>query len=256
MWRVRTSWKYRVKTETEDRGLRAHVARDKEGQCVCRTLPGMRPWEGRGTVLAAGHAWRALLGRQRVCSPACIGVLVWRDGRPVRGLKPPSLLEAVSACTKWGAAGWRDTARKWDKRKIGAADLSVPENLQEYFQGLESHMILTETLFRKIISFAVPQETRFHAELMAQASAVLKQAHKRGVELEYILEVRLSTDSLPHSRLCHWGKTRLPMPCTSWNFGTPSDPAVCSACPSCLSVSSWIKALPHLESASFPPYWL
>lgn len=51
-------------------------------------------------------------------------------------------------------------------------------------------MILTETLFRKIISFAVLKETQFHTELMAQASAVLKGAHKRGVELEYILEVR------------------------------------------------------------------
>ncbi|XP_029413815.1 nesprin-1-like isoform X3 [Nannospalax galili] len=60
--------------------------------------------------------------------------------------------------------------------------------LQEYFQGLESHMIFTETLFRKTISFAVGKETQFHIELMAQASAVLKQAHKRGVELEYILE--------------------------------------------------------------------
>nr|XP_020142857.1 nesprin-1 isoform X3 [Microcebus murinus] len=59
---------------------------------------------------------------------------------------------------------------------------------KEYFQGLESHMILTETLFRKIISFAVPKETQFHTELMAQASTVLKQAHKRGVELEYVLE--------------------------------------------------------------------
>lgn len=52
-------------------------------------------------------------------------------------------------------------------------------------------MILTETLFRKIISFALLRETQFHTELMAQASAVLKRAHKRGVELEYILEVRL-----------------------------------------------------------------
>lgn len=54
-------------------------------------------------------------------------------------------------------------------------------------------MILTETLFRKIISFAAPQETQFHTDVMAQASAVLKGAHKRGVELEYILEVRLLT---------------------------------------------------------------
>ncbi|XP_039707258.1 nesprin-1 isoform X7 [Pteropus medius] len=59
---------------------------------------------------------------------------------------------------------------------------------KEYFQGLESHMILTETLFRKIISFAAQQETQFHTEMMAQASAVLKGAHRRGVELEYILE--------------------------------------------------------------------
>ncbi|XP_038626046.1 nesprin-1 isoform X2 [Tachyglossus aculeatus] len=59
---------------------------------------------------------------------------------------------------------------------------------KEYFQGLESHMILTETLYRKIISFALPKETRFHSELMDQASVVLKRAHKRGVELEYILE--------------------------------------------------------------------
>lgn len=51
-------------------------------------------------------------------------------------------------------------------------------------------MILTETLFRKIISFAVGKETQLHTDRMVQASAVLKQAHKRGVELEYILEVR------------------------------------------------------------------
>lgn len=62
---------------------------------------------------------------------------------------------------------------------------------QEYFQGLESHMILTETLFRKISSYTSPRETQQHSDLMARASAVLKQAHKRGVELEYILEVRL-----------------------------------------------------------------
>lgn len=51
-------------------------------------------------------------------------------------------------------------------------------------------MILTETLFRKISSFALVRETQSHVDLLAQASAVLKQAHKRGVELEYILEVR------------------------------------------------------------------
>ncbi|XP_070812770.1 nesprin-1-like, partial [Pituophis catenifer annectens] len=59
---------------------------------------------------------------------------------------------------------------------------------KEYFQGLEAHMILTETLFRKISSFALVKETQIHVDLMAQGSAVLKQAHKKGVELEYILE--------------------------------------------------------------------
>lgn len=50
-------------------------------------------------------------------------------------------------------------------------------------------MILTETLFRKMSSFALLKETQSHSELITQASTVLKLAHKRGVELEYILEV-------------------------------------------------------------------
>ncbi|KAM6272871.1 nesprin-1 isoform 2-T2 [Spheniscus humboldti] len=65
---------------------------------------------------------------------------------------------------------------------------SLLDKHKEYFQGLESHMILTETLFRKMSSFALLKETRSHSELMTQASTVLKLAHKRGVELEYILE--------------------------------------------------------------------
>ncbi|XP_063773938.1 nesprin-1 isoform X14 [Pseudophryne corroboree] len=65
---------------------------------------------------------------------------------------------------------------------------------KEYFQGLESHMILTETLFRKISSYALPREAQRHSDLMARASAVLKQAHKRGVELEYILETWMCLD--------------------------------------------------------------
>lgn len=77
---------------------------------------------------------------------------------------------------------------------------------QEYFQGLESHMILTETLFRKMSSFALLKETRSHSELMTQASAVLKLAHKRGVELEYILEVRIS---VVFSVLPLWSITRI-----------------------------------------------
>lgn len=53
-------------------------------------------------------------------------------------------------------------------------------------------MILTESLFRKMSSFTFLKETWSHSELMTQASAVLKLAHRRGVELEYILEVRTS----------------------------------------------------------------
>nr|BAE91169.1 unnamed protein product [Macaca fascicularis] len=83
---------------------------------------------------------------------------------------------------------------------------------KEYFQGLESHMILTETLFRKIISFAVQKETQFHTELMAQASAVLKRAHKRGVELEYILETwsHLDEDQQELSRQLEVGENSIP----------------------------------------------
>uniref|UniRef100_A0A4W5PDW6 Spectrin repeat containing, nuclear envelope 1b n=1 Tax=Hucho hucho TaxID=62062 RepID=A0A4W5PDW6_9TELE len=59
---------------------------------------------------------------------------------------------------------------------------------KEFFQGLESHMILTETFFRKISGLVVPRENQTLEETLAQAQGVLKQAHRRGVELEYILE--------------------------------------------------------------------
>uniref|UniRef100_A0A8C3KQW3 Uncharacterized protein n=1 Tax=Calidris pygmaea TaxID=425635 RepID=A0A8C3KQW3_9CHAR len=82
-----------------------------------------------------------------------------------------------------------------DQKMIVASKEEVQSLLdkhKEYFQGLESHMILTETLFRKMSNFALLKETQSHSDLMTQASAVLKLAHKRGVELEYILEVRIS----------------------------------------------------------------
>ena len=63
--------------------------------------------------------------------------------------------------------------------------------LQEFFQGLESHMILTETFFRKISSLVVPRERQALEETLAQAQGILKQAHRRGVGLEYLLEVSL-----------------------------------------------------------------
>ncbi|XP_045574102.1 nesprin-1 isoform X3 [Salmo salar] len=59
---------------------------------------------------------------------------------------------------------------------------------KEFFQGLESHMMLTETFFRKISGLVVPRENQTLEETLAQAQGVLKQAHRRGVELEYILE--------------------------------------------------------------------
>lgn len=51
-------------------------------------------------------------------------------------------------------------------------------------------MILTETLFRRIGGFVLPRENQALEETLSQAQGVLKQAHKRGVELEYVLEVR------------------------------------------------------------------
>ena len=61
---------------------------------------------------------------------------------------------------------------------------------QEFFQGLESHMILTETYFRKISGLMLPKESQALEETLAEAQSVLKQAHSKGVELECILEVR------------------------------------------------------------------
>lgn len=61
---------------------------------------------------------------------------------------------------------------------------------QEFFQGLESHMILTETYFRKISALMLPKESQALEETLAEAQSVLKQAHSKGVELECILEVR------------------------------------------------------------------
>lgn len=62
---------------------------------------------------------------------------------------------------------------------------------QEFFQGLESHMILTEMYFSK--SSALPKERQALEETLAEAQSVLKDAHSKGVELEFILEVRLKS---------------------------------------------------------------
>ncbi|XP_029114386.1 nesprin-1 isoform X5 [Scleropages formosus] len=77
-------------------------------------------------------------------------------------------------------------------QKIIAGSVEEVQNLldkhKEFFQGLESHMILTETFFRKISSFVLPPEKKTLEDTLANAQVLLKQAHKRGVKLEYVLE--------------------------------------------------------------------
>ena len=69
-------------------------------------------------------------------------------------------------------------------------DEAVSGLLQEFFQGLESHMILTETYFRKISGLVLPKESQALEATLGQAQAVLREAHSRGVELEGVREVR------------------------------------------------------------------
>uniref|UniRef100_A0A3B4FY37 KASH domain-containing protein n=1 Tax=Pundamilia nyererei TaxID=303518 RepID=A0A3B4FY37_9CICH len=59
---------------------------------------------------------------------------------------------------------------------------------KEFFQGLECHMILTQTFFSKVSGLVSQRESQTLEETMALAHSVLKQAHRRGVELEGILE--------------------------------------------------------------------
>lgn len=64
--------------------------------------------------------------------------------------------------------------------------------LQEFFQGLECHMILTQTFYSKVSGLVTQRESQALEETMALAQNVLKQAHRRGVELEGTLEVGIS----------------------------------------------------------------
>lgn len=50
-------------------------------------------------------------------------------------------------------------------------------------------MVLTETFYKKISAFVQPHESQALEETLAGAQDILKQAHKRGVELECISEV-------------------------------------------------------------------
>lgn len=50
-------------------------------------------------------------------------------------------------------------------------------------------MVLTETFYKKISAFVLPRERQTLEETLARAQDVLKQAHKKGVELQCISEV-------------------------------------------------------------------
>uniref|UniRef100_A0A3P9N9B2 Uncharacterized protein n=1 Tax=Poecilia reticulata TaxID=8081 RepID=A0A3P9N9B2_POERE len=77
-------------------------------------------------------------------------------------------------------------------QKMTVASVSKVQMLldkhKEFFQGLECHMILTQTLYGKVSSLVAQRESQALEETMTLAHNVLKQAHRRGVELEGILE--------------------------------------------------------------------
>lgn len=50
-------------------------------------------------------------------------------------------------------------------------------------------MVLTQAFFRQVSVVMVQREAQVLEQTVAQAHTVLKQAHRRGVELEGILEV-------------------------------------------------------------------
>ncbi|MED6238399.1 hypothetical protein ATANTOWER_020000, partial [Ataeniobius toweri] len=78
-----------------------------------------------------------------------------------------------------------------DQRIVASSVQEVQNHLdkhKEFFQGLESHMILTETYFRKISCLMLPKENQTLEETLAEARSVLKEAHSKGVELESTLE--------------------------------------------------------------------
>ncbi|XP_048456777.1 nesprin-1-like isoform X2 [Rhincodon typus] len=78
-----------------------------------------------------------------------------------------------------------------DKRILVTSKEDVKNLLnkhKEFFQGLESHKILTETLCKKVSSCIQKKESSSQQELMSKSSALLQEAHRRGVELESIFE--------------------------------------------------------------------
>ncbi|XP_061651777.1 nesprin-1 isoform X12 [Phyllopteryx taeniolatus] len=78
-----------------------------------------------------------------------------------------------------------------DQRIIVGSAEEVQNQLdkhKEFFQGLESHMILTEMYYGKICGLMLPKERRVLEETLNQAQSILQQAHSKGVALEGILE--------------------------------------------------------------------
>ncbi|XP_027896443.1 nesprin-1 isoform X8 [Xiphophorus couchianus] len=77
-------------------------------------------------------------------------------------------------------------------QKMTVASVSKVQMLldkhKEFFQGLECHMILTQTLYGKVSGLVAQRESQALEDTMTLAHNVLKQAHRRGVELEGILE--------------------------------------------------------------------
>lgn len=63
-------------------------------------------------------------------------------------------------------------------------------------------MILTQTFYSKVSSLVAQRESQVLEETMALAQSVLKQAHRRGVELEGIQEVQDTGVMLVYLHAC------------------------------------------------------
>lgn len=62
-------------------------------------------------------------------------------------------------------------------------------------------MVLTEAYFRKVSGLMLPTEGQALQETLAEAQRVLKEAHRRGVELEWMVQVRSSRKRICWSQM-------------------------------------------------------
>ncbi|MEQ2158303.1 hypothetical protein GOODEAATRI_010794 [Goodea atripinnis] len=111
------------------------------------------------------------------------------------GSRRSSLNHSLSLKTQYEAAlrdltDLIDTAQ--DKmaadQKMTVASVIEVQMLLDKHKGLECHLILTQTFYGKVSSLVAQRESQGLEETMTLAHNVLKQAHRRGVELEGILE--------------------------------------------------------------------